>query len=68
MKITKKMWGGFSGGRLDKRDIDDGWGGFGEAKRWMPALFLSWKAARTQYEDVRSVEVTYNETKKRKQR
>lgn len=56
MPWTRTMWGGFCGGSLDMRWMDDRWGGRNE--RAAPALFTSRKAARVQYEDVRKVDLT----------
>ncbi len=53
------MWGGFVCGKLDKRKVDDHWGG--ENNRPSPAIFTSYKEARRQYRDVRSVQVLYLE-------
>lgn len=61
-----KYWAGFLDGKLDTRDVDTGWGGFGEdGFRVMPAIFTSRKTARQQYEDVREVQI--NEVAKSKQ-
>jgi hypothetical protein len=59
--VTRLMWGGFSDGKLDVREIEDGWGG--ENRRQSPMLFTSRKAARQQYEDVRRVRVSSTLTK-----
>lgn len=48
-----KLYGGFIGGKLDWREVDDGWGGSNWRKT--PALFRTRQEARTQYEDVRHV-------------
>lgn len=55
-----RMWGGFCDGKLDIRDMDTGWGGFGsgDGMRKIPAIFTSRKAARREYEDVRPVIIT----------
>jgi len=58
-KRERKLWGGFSDGKLHKRDVDDHWGGVNE--RPTLALFLSYKEARKQYQDVRSVRIEYLE-------
>jgi len=58
-KREQRLWGGFSGGKLHKRDIDDYWGG--QNKRPAFALFTSYKEARKQYQDVRSVRIEYLE-------
>lgn len=54
----KIMWGGFIADKLDIREIDDGWGGWGQQRRRAPALFTNRKAAREQYQDVRKVDLT----------
>jgi len=51
----RKLWGGFVNDKLDIRDVDTGWGGWGESRERMPAIFTSRAAARRQYEDVRPV-------------
>ncbi len=55
----KKYWGGFIDGKLDIREVDTGWGGFGSCveMRRMPAIFTSRKAAREEYEDVRPIQL-----------
>lgn len=55
-----RLWGGFCGGRLDIREMDTGWGGFGsgDGMRRIPAIFTSLKAARQEYEDVRPLKVS----------
>lgn len=58
-----RLWGGFIEGKLDIQWIDDGFGG--ENRRWVPALFLTNKEARQQYEDVRKVEPKGTITKTR---
>jgi hypothetical protein len=58
-KRTRKIWGGFVGGKLDWGEVDDHWGGLNE--RPALALFTSHKEAREQYQDVRAVEITYLE-------
>jgi len=58
-KREREIWGGFSDGRLDRRDVDDYWGG--QNKRPALALFTSYKEARRQYQDVRSVRIEYLE-------
>jgi hypothetical protein len=52
-KLPLRMWGGFIEGKLDFRQMDDEWGG--ENYRWVPALFVTQKEARQQYESVREV-------------
>jgi hypothetical protein len=56
---AKKLWGGFSDGKLDIREMDTGWGGFGsgDGMRRIPAIFTSRKAAREEYQDVRPIEI-----------
>lgn len=58
-KNTNKLWGGFSDGKLDIREMDTGWGGFGsgDGMRVIPAIFTTKRAARQEYEDVRPVKV-----------
>lgn len=58
-KVTLRLWGGFCGGKLDIREMDTGWGGFGsgDGMRKMPAIFTSRKVARQEYEDVRPIDV-----------
>jgi hypothetical protein len=59
---TRRLWGGFCDGKLDIREMDTGWGGFGsgDGMRRMPAIFTSRKAARQEYEDVRPIGVTHS--------
>lgn len=58
-EFVRQFWGGFVAGKLDIRDVDTGWGGFGnDGKRKMPALFLSRAQAREQYEDVRRIDTS----------
>lgn len=54
-----KLWAGFTEGKLDLRDMDTGWGGFGsgDGMRVIPAIFTTKKAARQEYEDVRPVKI-----------
>ncbi|MES2030805.1 MAG: hypothetical protein V4477_16620 [Pseudomonadota bacterium] len=62
-----RLWAGFVDGRIDTRDLDTGFGGFGRyGYRLMPAVFTSKRSAREQYEDVREVEI--KEVGKRKKR
>lgn len=63
--VTVEVWGGFVDGKLHVTKIDDGHGGFGseDAIRKIPALFTNWKIARSRYQDVRRVELFYNEGK-----
>lgn len=58
-----RLWAGFCGGKIDIREIDTGWGGFGsgEGLRKMPAIFTSRKAARQEYQDVRPISVAVSE-------
>jgi len=55
----RKLWGGFVDGRLDIRNMDTGFGGFGSAHSIcrVPAVFASKKRAREEYDDVREVEI-----------
>ena len=53
-------WGGFTEGRLHLESMDDHFGGRNE--RHVPALFLTRKEARKQFEDVRKVEIRLVET------
>lgn len=55
--LMGKMWGGFTDNKLDFRIVDDGWGGWGQRRRTMPALFTNRREARRQYEDVRRIEL-----------
>lgn len=57
--MSKKLWGGFCDNRLDYREMDTGWSGFGsgDGMRTIPAIFTSRKAARQEYEDVRPIQV-----------
>jgi len=57
LRQVKEFWAGFSDNRLDVREIDDGFGGWGEGKRKSPMLFTSYSAARREYRDVRKVAV-----------
>lgn len=57
------LYGGFCEGKLDWREIDDGWGG--GHHRMAPALFKSRKEARVQYEDVRPIEIAVKARKKK---
>lgn len=62
-KFERQFWGGFCDGKLDMRNVDTGFGGFGrEGKRLMPALFPSKALAREQYEDVRRINVNIAKT------
>jgi hypothetical protein len=56
---VRKLWGGFCDGRLDVRCVDDHWGGANE--RPSLALFTNYKEAKRQYQDVRNVQLTYQE-------
>lgn len=58
---SPRLWGGFCDGRLDVREMDTGWGGFGsgDGMRRIPAIFTSMKAARQEYEDVRPISLTF---------
>lgn len=62
-KDSKRLWGGFYDGKLDTRQMDTGFGGFGsgDGMRRMPAIFTSRQAARSEYEDVRPVIITTNQ-------
>lgn len=51
------FWAGFYDGRIDVREVDDGWGGWGEGKVNMPALFRSGARAREEYAQVRKVKI-----------
>jgi hypothetical protein len=62
MMVTKKMWGGFSNGRLHRREVDDYWGGVN--RRQAHAIFTSYAEAKKQYHDVRRIEVRYYEKHK----
>lgn len=58
MKKAKVYWAGFIGDRIviDRRDT--GWGGYGnDGFREAPALFVTRREAREQFEDVRKVEI-----------
>lgn len=50
-----KAWGGFLNGKLDVREMDDGWGGGNRRKAF--AIFRNRKDAREQYQDVRRIEI-----------
>jgi hypothetical protein len=50
-------WAGFSDGAIDIREVDTGFGGFGNETIPVPALFKSKAMARREYEDVRKVEI-----------
>lgn len=57
-KFECQFWGGFVDGKLDVREIDTGFGGWGEGHSRAPALFLSRDLARKQYQVVRRVNVS----------
>ena len=63
-----QFWGGFVGDKLDTREVDTGWGGFGsgDGKKRMPAIFTSRVKARSEYQDVRKIEVRVVGRAKRK--
>jgi hypothetical protein len=67
MKLPKRLWGGFCDNKLDIREMDTGFGGFGsgDGMRRLPAIFTSRKEARKEYEDVRPIEIwlKYRETR-----
>lgn len=55
---ARKLWGGFTEGKLDMIVVDTGWGGFGTGSNaGMPAVFQSRAEALARYEDVRAVTV-----------
>lgn len=58
-RASRQLWGGYVDNRLDIREVDTGWGGFGsgDGMRRMPAIFTSRKAAREEYMDVRPVKL-----------
>ena len=56
VKHEKILWAGFSGGKLHTDVVNDFFGGDHHSHR--PALFLTRREAREQYEDVRKVVVT----------
>lgn len=43
--------------RIDMREVDDGWGGWGEQRRLTMMLFTSRERARQQYEKVAKVKI-----------
>lgn len=54
----RKLWGGFSDGRLVVGDIDTGFGGYrGGGIVQAPSIFMNRADARREYEDVRRVEI-----------
>lgn len=58
------LWGGFSEGHLHIDKIEDGFGG--HHYRLSPAIFISKREARLQYEDVRRVEIREIKPKRRR--
>lgn len=57
-KFERQFWGGFIGGKLDVRTVDEGFGGWGQERHDEPALYTSRWQARRHYEDVRRVNVS----------
>lgn len=57
-----KLYGGFSDGKLDWNELDDGFGG----RNWrkVPAIFRTRQEARVQYQDVRRVKIEVEKPKK----
>jgi hypothetical protein len=55
----RKLWAGFSDGRLFFGEMDTGWGGYGsgDGMRRMPSLFTTKREAREQFQDARQVEI-----------
>lgn len=54
------MWGGFTDDKLDVRKTDSGFGGWGNNFPEQPAIFMSRKDARREYEDVRPLRIELN--------
>jgi hypothetical protein len=54
---TIKAWGGFVDDKLNWHLVDTGLGGWGVTYRMMPAVFKTRKDARSEYHDVRRVEI-----------
>lgn len=52
-----QFWGGFVDGKLDRRIVDNGFGGWGSEPHLAPALFCTRHTAKKHYRDVRKVEV-----------
>jgi hypothetical protein len=61
-----QYWAGFVGDRLDTREVDTGFGGWGDHRVRSPAIFTSKEAARKEYQDVRKIEVRVVSRKKAK--
>jgi hypothetical protein len=61
-----RYWAGFMDGKIDTRDMDTGFSGFGNTgMRIIPAIFTSKTSASEQYEDVREIEIKEIPRKKR---
>ncbi len=52
-----QFWAGYIEDKIDTREVDTGWGGWGVGKCRLPAIFTSRAEARQQYKDVRKIEV-----------
>lgn len=52
-----QFWAGFVDDKLDRRKVDNGFGGWGCEKHLAPALFTDRDIASIHYQDVRKVEV-----------
>jgi hypothetical protein len=63
-----QYWAGFSEGRIDTREVDNGFEGWGENKHRAPAIFTSRSEALRHYEDVFKVEVRVVSKKKAKRK
>ena len=60
-----QYWAGFVDDKIDTREVDIGFGGWGETLQRLPALFVSKHEAKINYQDVRKVEVRVVSKRKR---
>jgi hypothetical protein len=61
-----QFWAGFVGDKIDKREVDTGFGGYGEGHTRVPMLFTNRTNARKEYVDVRKVEIRIVSKKRKK--
>ncbi len=61
--VGRALYAGFTNGKLDWLEIDDGFGGTNWRKA--PAIFKGREACRVQYQDVRKVELKISPKKRR---